>query len=117
MEKVVDILREGVRVGDISALIQETAEADGFHPVKALTGHGLGKNLHQFPDIPNLGEAGTGPKIPAGTLLAIEPIISAGSDTVEAGEDAWTLSTTDKALCAHFEHTLFILPEGCEVIA
>ena len=117
LEKVVEKLREGVRVGDISALIQETAEADGFHPVKALTGHGLGKNLHQFPDIPNLGDAGTGPKIPAGTLLAIEPIISAGSDSVEAGEDAWTLSTSDKALCAHFEHTLLVLEGGCDVIA
>ncbi len=117
LENVVEMLREGVKVGDISALVQETAEADGFHPVKALTGHGLGKNLHQFPDIPNLGEAGTGPKIPTRTLLAIEPIISAGSDTVEAGDDAWTLSTSDKALCAHFEHTLLILPDGCEVIA
>ncbi|MDP7247575.1 MAG: type I methionyl aminopeptidase [Candidatus Peribacteraceae bacterium] len=117
LEKVVELLREGVRVGDVSALVQETAEAEGFHPVKALTGHGLGKNLHQFPDIPNLGDAGTGPKIPAGTLLAIEPIISAGSDSVEAGDDAWTLSTTDKALCAHFEHTLLIETDGCEIIA
>ncbi len=117
LKNVVDMLKDGVQVGDISAMIQKTAQAEGFNPVKSLTGHGLGTTLHQFPDIPNLGEAGTREKIPAGTMLAIEPIISAGSDTVSAGEDAWTLSTTDGALCAHFEHTLLVGEEECEVIA
>jgi methionyl aminopeptidase len=117
LKNVVDLVRVGVRVGDISALVQKTAEAEGFHPVRSLTGHGLGKTLHQFPDIPNLGQAGTGAILPLHTLIAVEPIISAGSDAVISGDDGWTLSTKDSALCAHFEHTLFVEEEGCVVIA
>ncbi|MCF7844260.1 MAG: type I methionyl aminopeptidase [Kiritimatiellales bacterium] len=117
LENVVKLLKKGVRTGDISAIVQKTAEDAGFHPVRSLTGHGLGTNLHQFPDIPNVGEAGTGPRLPENTLIAVEPIISAGSDAVVPTEDDWTLVIKDHALCAHFEHTLLIGETGCKVIA
>ncbi|MBU0766535.1 type I methionyl aminopeptidase [Patescibacteria group bacterium] len=117
LENVVALVKKGVRTGDISAIVQKTAEDAGFHPVRSLTGHGLGTTLHQFPDIPNVGEAGTGPKLPANTLIAVEPIISAGSDAVISGEDGWTLSIKDSALCAHFEHTLLVEEGRCRVIA
>lgn len=117
LEKVVDLTKEGVRVGDISFLIQATAEKEGFHPVRALTGHGLGTTLHQFPDIPNIGTAHTGAKLPSNTIIAVEPIISAGSDAVREADDGWTLSTKDGALCAHFEHTLLIHHDYCEILA
>ncbi|MBU0458321.1 type I methionyl aminopeptidase [Patescibacteria group bacterium] len=117
LRNVVEILREGVKVGDISAMVQQTAEEEGFHPVRSLSGHGLGTTLHQFPDIPNIGEKGTGATLPVNTIIAVEPIISAGSDAVEQSQDGWTLSTKDKALCAHYEHTLLVLADGCEVLA
>jgi len=117
LNNVVALVKEGVRVGEISATVQKTAEDEGFHPVRALTGHGLGTTLHQFPDIPNIGKKGTGARLPANTLIAVEPIISAGSDAVVEAADSWTLSTKDGALCAHFEHTLLVLPERCEVLA
>jgi len=117
LNNVVKMVKSGVQVGDISATVQKTAEAEGFHPVRALTGHGLGTNLHQFPDIPNVGEARTGAKLPPNTLIAVEPIISMGSDAVAESGDGWTLSTKDGALSAHFEHTILVLEGNCEVIA
>jgi len=117
LENVVVLVKKGIYVGDISATVQKTAEAAGFHPVRSLTGHGLGTHLHQFPDIHNIGEAGTGPPLPLNTLIAVEPIISAGSDIVVPGTDGWMLSTKDSALCAHFEHTLLVLEDACEIIA
>lgn len=111
------IVRSGVQVGDISSTIQHTVEESGFHPVISLTGHGIGKSLHQFPDIPNIGEAKTGPRLPARTVVAIEPIVSAGSSRVKEADDGWTLRIADGALSAHFEHTVLVLEDGCEVLA
>lgn len=113
----VAVVREGARVGDISGTIERYVRAQGFAPVRSLTGHGLGSTLHQFPDIPNIGQVGTGPLIPAGTLLAIEPIVSAGSDSVVEAPDGWTLSIADGGLAAHFEHSVLVTDKGCEVIA
>jgi len=106
----------GAHVGDISSAVQRTAEGYGFHPVRALTGHGVGKNLHQFPDIPNLGEPRTGPVIPAKTILAIEPILSAGSDAIEEGEDGWAIYVKDHALTSHAENTVLVREENCEIL-
>ncbi|PIR49860.1 type I methionyl aminopeptidase [Candidatus Peregrinibacteria bacterium CG10_big_fil_rev_8_21_14_0_10_54_7] len=117
LDAALQIIRKDTKVGDISFTIQKIVESAGFHPVRSLTGHGLGKALHQFPDIPNLGSAGTGAAIPVGALIAIEPIISAGSDEVIEGSDGWTLSIQDGALSAHFEHTVLVQAEKCEVIA
>lgn len=113
----VAFLKAGVRVGDVSALIQASVEKGGCRAVRSLTGHGLGKTLHQYPDIPNLGKKGTGPIFPAGTVIALEPIVSVSADEVHGTGDGWTLVTEDGSLAAHFEHTLLITKDGCEVIA
>jgi methionyl aminopeptidase len=118
LNHVLPLIKEGVRVGDISSDIQHFVEERGFTIVRSLTGHGLGRSLHQFPDIPNYGEAGNGAVLPAGTIVAIEPITSAGKDfNVVQADDGWTLSMRDSALSAHFEHTIIIGKEGCEVVA
>ena len=118
LEKALAVTRAGAHVGDISSAVQQTVESEGFTVVRALTGHGLGSTLHQFPDVPNFGKAGRGPIIPAQTIIAIEPIISAGksSDVSEMG-DTWTLVTKDRALSAHFEHTVLVEEEKCSILA
>ena len=106
----------GIHVGDISAAIEGAVIAEGFVPIKPLTGHGVGSDLHQFPDIPNFVRSDRGPRIPEDTVLAIEPIISSGKkDGIKEGEDGWTLKTQDGALSAHFEHTVLVTDKGCEV--
>lgn len=117
LEAAVAITRSGVKVGTISATIQEVVESEGLTIVSALTGHGLGKTLHQFPDVPNYGEKNTGPMLPVGTLIAIEPIVCTGKDGIKETADLWTINTKDGSLSAHFEHTLLITEEGCEIIA
>jgi methionyl aminopeptidase len=117
LREAVQFIRAGVRIGDISALIQRIVQREGFSPVRSLTGHGLGRSLHQFPDIPNSGEAGTGPKLPERTLIAVEPIVSMGSPSVVTADDGWTISISDGSLSAHFEHTLLVWSDRCEIIA
>ncbi|MBI3336615.1 type I methionyl aminopeptidase [Candidatus Peregrinibacteria bacterium] len=112
------VIRTGIHIGDISAAIQEIVEGGGYTVLRALTGHGLGTNLHQYPDIPNFGASGKGPTIPFHTILAIEPIVSAGkSSGITEGGDGWTLKTKDGALSAHMEHTVLIIQNGCEILA
>lgn len=113
----VDLIKEGVRIGDISSSIQQYVESHSYHCVPALTGHGLGTTLHQFPDIPNVGKAGTGPKVPSGTIIAIEPITSMGAEQIRESGDGWTIHTADGALSAHFEHTVLVKKDGYEVLA
>jgi methionyl aminopeptidase len=117
LNKACSIVKAGIRVGDISSTIQQTVEGAGYKCVKALTGHGLGKTLHQFPDVPNVGSPGSGPILPAHTLIAIEPITSMGSDSIIEAPDGWAISTADGSLSAHFEHTVLVRPEGVEIIA
>ena len=117
LEAAVAIAREGARVGDISAAIQAVVEGEACSCIPALTGHGLGKELHQFPDVPNVGKAGTGYTLPAYTLIAVEPIICLGKGQILQDGDGWTIRTKDGSLAAHFEHSLLITPSGCEVIA
>lgn len=112
-----EVVKAGVRVGTISAFIQQHLESAGFSPVEQLTGHGLGTTLHQFPNIPNIGRAGTGPVLPAHTVVAIEPIATMGSPSVSQDEDLWTLRTADGSLSCHFEHTVLVTKEGCEVLS
>jgi len=117
LDQIKDFLKAGTHVGDISSAIQTYAEAHGCSVLKSLTGHGLGHDLHQFPDIPNFGEAGTGPTLEAGTIVAIEPILALGDDQVVSASDGWTLSTKKSTLSAHFEHTYAILEGKCEILA
>jgi methionyl aminopeptidase len=111
------VVRPGARVGDISSAIQHTVENAGFQCVHSLTGHGLGRTLHQFPDIPNVGERGKGAVLPPHTLLAIEPITSMGEGVTRDEQDGWTISTRDGSRAAHVEHTVLTTESGHEIIA
>lgn len=114
---VSEIIRAGIHVGDISSFIEKSLKNAGFGVVRTLTGHGLGDHLHQFPDVPNIGKAGTGPILPAGTMIAVEPIATLGSPEVFTEKDNWTVATRDGSVACHFEHSLLITEGGCEIVA
>lgn len=104
--------KPGMRIGDIGAEIQEYAENNGFGVVRTLVGHGVGKELHEDPLIPNYGQRGNGPLIKEGMTLAIEPMITAGNYEVFLDHDNWTYRTRDKSRVAHFEHTVYVSANG-----
>lgn len=108
--------RDGNRVGDISHAVQVTVEAQGFGVVREFVGHGVGKKMHEEPQIPNFGKAGTGPKLKPGMTLAIEPMINAGTHDVQVLSDGWTVVTADGAPSAHFEHTVLVTEEEAEIL-
>jgi methionyl aminopeptidase len=116
LEQACSIVNSGVHVGDISATVQGIVEGGGYNCVNGLTGHGLGTHLHQFPDVPNTGTAGTGPALPAFTLIAIEPITAMGGGDIHQESDGWTITTADGSLSAHFEHTVLVTEKGHEVL-
>ncbi len=98
----------GNRVGDISAAIQQSAEAAGFGIVRGYAGHGVGRRMHEDPSVPNYGEAGTGAKLQPGMTLAIEPMVTLGSHETEELDDGWTVVTVDRKPAAHYEHTVLV---------
>jgi methionyl aminopeptidase len=108
--------RGGNRVGDISAAVQRATEEAGFSVVRSLVGHGVGRSMHEEPQIPNFGEPGRGPLLADGMTLAIEPMITAGRPDVVLLEDRWSILTEDGSLSAHFEHTVAVTPEGPRVL-
>jgi methionyl aminopeptidase len=110
------VLRAGVRVGDVSHLIQQCAEGRGYGVVRSFVGHGVGRDLHEPPEIPNYGEPGTGPIIPSGATLAIEPMITLGDHTVRILGDNWTVETADGQPCAHYENTVLVTETGYEIL-
>ena len=116
LNMAVKTVHPGGHIGDISAVIQKTIENQGYSPVIECTGHGVGKDLHESPEILNIGQKGTGPKIEAGMVFAIEPISSMGTGQVMTADDGWTVITADRALSAHFEHTVIVTAKGYEVI-
>lgn len=107
---------EGNRLGDISYAVQETVEKEGFSVVKDFVGHGIGRALHEDPQIPNFGEPKTGVKLVRGMVLAIEPMVNVGSHEVRMLDDDWTIVTKDGSLSAHFEHTVAITEQGHEIL-
>lgn len=109
--------KKGNRIGDISAAIQDYIEKQGFSIVRDLCGHGVGKNLHEDPQIPNFGIAGKGPKIKNGMTIAIEPMINIGTYKVKLAPDGWTIFTSDKKPSAHFEHTIAIINDKPEILS
>jgi methionyl aminopeptidase len=109
--------RAGNRVGDISHAVQAHAEAHGFSVVRALVGHGIGREMHEAPPIPNFGPAGRGPRLMTGLVLAIEPMVNAGGPEVVTRPDGWTVATKDGRLSAHFEHTVAVGPNGPEILS
>jgi methionyl aminopeptidase len=106
----------GGRLGDISAAVQEMCEAQGFGVVKEFVGHGIGKSMHEDPQVPNFGTRGKGPRLKAGMVLAIEPMINAGAPEVKVLPDGWTTVTLDGSVSAHFEHTVAITKDGPQVL-
>ena len=108
--------RAGKNVGDISAAIQRATEVAGFSVVRSLVGHGVGRSMHEEPQIPNFGEPGRGPKLAAGMTLAIEPMITAGGPGVFMADDHWSISTDDGSLAAHFEHTVAVTEDTPRIL-
>ncbi len=107
----------GNRIGDISHAIQKHVESNGFNVIRDFVGHGIGRNLHEPPEIPNFGKPGRGPKLEIGMTIAIEPMVSAGDYRIEILKDGWTAVTKDRSLSAHFEHSIVITPKGPEILS
>jgi methionyl aminopeptidase len=108
--------RNGNRLSDISHAIQRSTEDAGFSVVRSLVGHGVGRSMHEEPQIPNFGEPGRGPVLETGMVFAIEPMINAGGADVVVHDDKWSISTADGALSAHFEHTVAITDDGPRIL-
>ena len=107
-----DHAHPGKRLHDVSAAVQQFVEENGFSVVRDLVGHGIGKNLHEDPPVPNYGKAGTGPQLQAGMTLAIEPMVNYGGYQVRVASNGWTVVTRDASDSAHFEHTVVITEDG-----
>jgi methionyl aminopeptidase len=112
----IDVLKDGVRVGDISHAVQKILVAGGYGIVRDLVGHGVGHQLHEEPDIPNYGFAGSGSILKAGMTVAIEPMATLGTHAVTVDDDQWTIRTADGSLAAHFENTILITDRGHEIL-
>jgi methionyl aminopeptidase len=108
--------RPGNRLGDVSSAIQKVAEAAGFSVVRRFVGHGIGRQMHEDPPVPNYGVPGTGPALKPGMVLALEPMVNMGTSEVEASADCWRVATKDGKLSAHFEHTVAVTSAGAEVL-
>lgn len=106
----------GNRLSDVSSAIQTTAEGAGFSVVRDFVGHGIGREMHEDPQIPNYGPPGRGPVLEEGMTLALEPMVNAGSWEVEVLADGWTVLTVDRARSAHFEHTVAVTADGPEIL-
>ncbi len=112
----INSLHGGVRTGDIGAAVEKVMNQYGFGIVRDLVGHGVGHQVHEEPDIPNYGIAGTGKKLDAGMTICIEPMSTLGGDDVTMDQDGWTIKTRDGTLSAHFEHTILITQDSAEII-
>ncbi len=106
----------GNRIGDISAAVQTFVEDNGFSVVRSYVGHGVGRELHEDPEVPNFGKAGRGPRLVCGMTLAIEPMVNQNSHVVKTLSDGWTVVTADGGLSAHFEHTVAVTAKGPEIL-
>ena len=107
-------MKPGNRIGDVSHAIQSYVEGNGFSVIRDFVGHGIGRAMHEDPQVPNFGKPGRGPKLEAGMALAIEPMVAAGSWEVDILGDSWTVVTRDRQLAAHYEDTIIITEEGPE---
>jgi methionyl aminopeptidase len=108
--------RPGNHLGDVSAAIQRTVEGEGFSIIRTLVGHGIGRDMHEDPQIPNHGEPGRGPELEPGMVLAIEPMVNAGGPDVRVGDDNWAVYSADGSLAAHFEFTVAVTENGPRVL-
>ena len=108
--------REGYRVSDIGAAVQAYVEANGFSVVREFVGHGIGRHLHESPEVPNYGKPGHGPRLLRGMTLAVEPMVNAGTAAIRQLSDGWTVKTVDGKYSAHYENTVLITENGPEVL-
>ena len=106
----------GNHLGDVSNSIQRAVESNGLSVIRTLVGHGVGREMHEEPQVPNFGEPGRGPELEAGMVLAIEPMVNAGGPLVRMGDDGWSVFSEDGSLAAHFEFTVAVTPDGPRVL-
>ena len=114
--KAVEQVKPGNRIGDVSYAVQSYAESFGFSIVRDYCGHGVGRNLHEEPNVPNYGKPGTGQRLVPGMVIAVEPMVNAGTYKVDVLSNKWTVVTRDGSMCAHFEHTVAVTENGCEIL-
>jgi methionyl aminopeptidase len=112
----VEQMQPGNRLGDVSAAIQRAAEIEGLSIIRTLVGHGIGREMHEDPQVPNFGTPGKGPLLEEGTVLAIEPMVNAGGPLVRVGEDGWAVYSQDGSLAAHFEFTVAVTADGPRIL-
>lgn len=112
----ISMVKPGVRLGDLGAAIQKYNDDNGYGVVREFVGHGVGRDLHEDPEVPNFGKAGHGVRLQAGMVIAIEPMITEGSPKVKVMGDGWTTKTADGKLSAHFEHTIAVTETGCMIL-
>ncbi len=109
-------MRPGNHLGDVSSAIQRTVEAEGLSIIRTLVGHGIGREMHEEPQVPNFGEPGKGPELEVGMVLAIEPMVNARGPLVRMGEDGWSVYSEDDSLAAHFEFTVAVTADGPRIL-
>jgi methionyl aminopeptidase len=117
LKRGIEQAKSGNRVGDISHAIQSHAEQNGYSVVRELLGHGIGRQMHEEPQVPNFGPPDRGPRLMAGQVLAIEPMVNVGRPEVKTQPDGWTVVTKDGSLSAHFEHTVAVGSDGPEILS
>lgn len=116
LAKAIEAARVDGRVGDLGHAVQSFVEEHGFSVVRDFVGHGIGRQLHEQPQVPNFGQPNTGPRLQAGMAIAIEPMVNAGTHKVELLDDGWTAVTLDGKLSAHFEHTVLLTEQGPQIL-
>ena len=114
--KAIEQVKPGNRLGDVSYAVQNYAESSGFSIVREYCGHGVGRHLHEEPNVPNFGKPGTGVRLVEGMTFAVEPMVNFGKRSVDVLSNQWTVVTRDGSLCAHFEHTVAVTKDGCEIL-
>jgi len=112
----IERMRPGNHLGDVSAAIQRTVEAEGLSIIRTLVGHGIGREMHEEPQVPNFGEPGKGPELEEGMVLAIEPMVNVGGPLVRMDEDGWSVFSEDGSLAAHFEFTVAVTADGPRIL-
>jgi methionyl aminopeptidase len=112
----VEQMRPGNHLGDVSAAIQRAVEIEGLSIIRTLVGHGIGRDMHEEPQVPNFGEPGRGPELQEGMVLAIEPMVNVGGPLVRMGDDGWSVFSEDDSLAAHFEFTVAVTPQGPRIL-
>ncbi len=116
LDAAITATQVGGHVGDIGAAVQDTVRGSGLHIIRELVGHGVGRDVHEAPQVPNYGHRGRGPELREGMVLAIEPMLARGTDRIRTLEDRWTVVSADRTLSAHFEHTVAVTAEGPRIL-